>query len=54
MQHENHDEASKRVKNIAAVLYLLLMLFVVGGTYWHQQQDGAESANASDGSEAVR
>lgn len=34
----NEQQQIKRVKNIAAVLYLLTMIFLVGGSYWHQQQ----------------
>lgn len=34
----NEQQQIKRVKNIAAVLYLLAMVFLVGGSYWHQQQ----------------
>ena len=36
MTNHPHD-TSKKVKNIAAVLYLLALTFVVGGSYWHQQ-----------------
>ena len=36
MNNSDHD-GSKQVKNIAAVIYLLVMMFVVGGSYWHQQ-----------------
>jgi hypothetical protein len=32
------DDGSKRVKNITAVIYLLVMIFIVGGTYLHQQE----------------
>lgn len=31
------QDGSKQVKNIAAVIYVLVMMFVVGGSYWHQQ-----------------
>jgi hypothetical protein len=39
------DDGSKRVKNIAAVLYLFVMVFIVGGSYWHQQS----AADAASG-----
>lgn len=39
MNNSDHD-GSKQVKNIAAVIYLLVMIFVVGGSYWHQQDGG--------------
>jgi hypothetical protein len=42
MSNHSHD-GSKKVKNIAAVLYLLVLTFLVGGSYLHQQRaDGAE------------
>jgi hypothetical protein len=33
------DDGSRRVKNIAAILYLVVMAFLVGGSYIHQQSD---------------
>ena len=48
MSVHHSDDGSYRVKNIAAVLYVLVMMFLVGGSYWHQQhpQPGGEvSAN---------
>lgn len=44
----NNVESSKRVKNIAAVLYLLMLAFVVGGTYLNQQQNEAASLQESN------
>ncbi|CAD6875761.1 MULTISPECIES: hypothetical protein [Methylomonas] len=41
MNNQHHDD-SKKVKNIAAVLYLLVLTFLVGGSYLHQQS--ADSA----------
>ncbi len=38
MKNNEHD-GSKRVKNIAAVLYLLVLAFLVGGSYLHQRQN---------------
>ena len=35
MQHSS-DDGSRRVKNIAAILYLIVMAFLVGGSYVHQ------------------
>lgn len=48
MPNQNRDDGSKRVKNIAAVLYLLVMIFVVGGSYINQQQDRLESVQVSN------
>lgn len=41
----DHDEV-KRVKNIAAVIYLLVLVFLVGGSYLHQQQKTVDVAEA--------
>lgn len=38
MQHSNND-GSRRVKNIAAILYLLVLMFLVGGSFIHQQSN---------------
>ena len=38
MQHSN-DDGSRRVKNIAAILYLLVLMFLVGGSYIHQHSN---------------
>ncbi|WAR45950.1 hypothetical protein [Methylomonas rapida] len=45
MQSQNDADKIKRVKNIAAVLYLLVMVFLVGGSYWHQH--GPEMAEVA-------
>jgi len=42
MNNDDHD-GSKKVKNIAAVLYLLMLTFLVGGSYLHQQQNPSDS-----------
>lgn len=44
MSRESVDDGSKRVKNIAAVLYLLAMIFLVGGSYLHQQSESSQAA----------
>ncbi|WP_020481481.1 hypothetical protein [Methylomonas sp. MK1] len=41
MNNQRHDD-SKKVKNIAAVLYLLVLTFLVGGSYLHQQRADAD------------
>lgn len=43
MTNRNNVDGSKRVKNIAAVLYLLALTFVVGGSYINQQQSNTAS-----------
>ena len=37
MSEHNSDDGSKKAKNIAAVLYLMVLIFLVGGSYLHQQ-----------------
>lgn len=39
MNNPTHDDGSKKVKRIAAVLYLLIMAFVVGGSYLNQHAE---------------
>jgi hypothetical protein len=35
------DDGSRKVKNIVAIVYLLFMLFLVGGTYLNQEKNKA-------------
>jgi len=44
MNDRNPDDGSKKVKNIAAVLYLLVLIFLVGGSYLNQHDADASSA----------
>lgn len=44
MNPSDRDE-QKKVKNIAAIVYLLVLGFLVGGSYLHQQR--TETAAAS-------
>lgn len=39
MNDPHTDDGSKKAKNIAAIVYLLVLSFLVGGSYWHQQQE---------------
>ena len=43
-----NDDGSRRVKNIAAVLYLLVLAFVVGGSYINQRHNEAVSVRESN------
>jgi len=43
-----NDDGSRRVKNIAAVLYLLVLAFVVGGSYINQRYNEEVSARESN------
>ena len=45
------DDGSRRVKNIAAILYLLVLIFVVGGTYIHQHSDKQVLEKSTDQTE---
>lgn len=44
--NQRPDDGSKRAKNIAAILYLVIMVFLVGGSYWHQHQDAPAKASS--------
>ena len=46
MNKPNSADSSKKVKNIAAVIYLLVLIFVVGGSYLDQQRSAAETARS--------
>jgi len=46
MSDHPSDDGSKKVKNIAAVLYLLVLTFLVGGSYLNQQRADTASASA--------
>ncbi|WP_197492517.1 hypothetical protein [Methylomonas methanica] len=47
MNKHSHDD-SKKVKNIAAVIYLLVLTILVGGSYLHQQRaDAAQVASST-------
>ena len=49
MSDRQADDGSKKVKNIAAVLYLLMMIFLVGGSYINQHRaDAGPSASAGE------
>ena len=48
MSDHHSDDGSKKVKNIAAVLYLLVLTFLVGGSYIHQQRADTASAAATN------
>lgn len=48
MKTQNEVDSSKKAKNIAAVFYLLVLTFLVGGSYIHQHRgdDSLPSANS--------
>jgi hypothetical protein len=41
MSTHKADDGSKKVKNIAAVVYLAVLIFLVGGSYINQQRADA-------------
>ena len=51
MTDQTQRDGSKKVKNIAAVLYLLVLVFLVGGSYLNQPKgvDGASQISNNAG-----
>ncbi|MDT4331819.1 hypothetical protein ACQE3E_12200 [Methylomonas sp. MED-D] len=48
MTEINPDDGSKRAKNIAAVLYLIVLVFLVGGSYLNQPaSEGVEKSSSA-------
>ncbi|MGZ5000066.1 MAG: hypothetical protein ACXV7F_07180 [Methylomonas sp.] len=47
MSDQSSDDGSKKVKNIAAVLYLLVLTFLVGGSYINQHRTKTVSATSA-------
>jgi len=48
MTEINPDDGSKRAKNIAAVLYLIVLVFLVGGSYLNQPaSEGVEKPSSA-------
>lgn len=48
MTEFNPDDGSKRAKNIAAVVYLIVLAFLVGGSYLNQQRAEPSQSAAAD------
>jgi len=47
MTETQQNESIKKAKNIAAVVYLLAMIVITGGSYFHQQsKETATSVSA--------
>ena len=46
--NEYNPDSAKKVKYIASILYLLVLAFIVGGSYLHQQQPTNESESNND------
>ena len=44
MNRHKQDDGSRKAKNIAAILYLLVLAFLVGGSYIHQHQNPATAS----------
>ncbi|MGY6275011.1 hypothetical protein [Methylomonas sp. MgM2] len=49
MKNRSEADAVKRAKNIAAILYMLALAFVVGGSYLHQQQTAGDNMQSQAG-----
>ncbi len=45
MNQYNPDPTAKKVKYIASIIYLLVLAFLVGGSYINQQQQPSEKLN---------
>jgi hypothetical protein len=45
------DEATRRAKNIAAIVYMIVLIFVVGGSYIHQHRQTESSEAATNPSQ---
>jgi hypothetical protein len=43
MNNTNPDDGSKKVKNIAAIVYLLVLIFLIGGSYINQQTNKTDA-----------
>jgi len=44
---QDHDQGVKTAKNIAAIVYLLVLIFLVGGSYLDQHRDAERVSIAS-------
>ena len=51
MYTQNQDHGIKKTKNIAAVVYLLVLIFLVGGSYINQHR--ADAASITDNGSKV-
>ncbi len=49
MNDYHPDPSTKKVKYIASVIYLLVLAFIVGGSYINQQQDSSVDINTEEG-----
>jgi hypothetical protein len=45
MNNRDGDDGSRKVKNIAAILYLVVLVFLVGGSYINQQNHEKPTEN---------
>lgn len=49
MNEYNPDPKAKKVKYIASIIYLLVLVFIVGGSYINQQQEALVNENVEKG-----
>ncbi len=52
MYTQNQDHSIKKTKNIAAVVYLLVLIFLVGGSYINQHRADA-AVKTESGSKTI-
>lgn len=43
--HDFQDAGVKKAKRIASVIYILVLTFIVGGSWLHQQQQASEETD---------
>ncbi len=49
MNEYQPDTNTKKVKYIVSIIYLLVLAFIVGGSYINQQQESSVDINTEDG-----
>ena len=47
MSNLHPDDGSKKAKNITAIIYMLVLIFLVGGSYINQQRQTNVTATAA-------
>ena len=53
MNEYNPDPAAKKVRYIASIIYLLVLAFIVGGSYINQQQETPVDINVVDDKDII-
>jgi len=53
MNEYNPDPASKKARYIASIIYLLVLAFIVGGSYINQQQETPVDINEAEDKDII-